>query len=366
MRDRPEQQIERRLIEPRHQPPEAARSARRRHAVDRRAPLAARRAGASRTARARCARAGRPAGRVVRRRIDARADAVRIGRAPDRDDRRLHQDPDEERRRRRLVAIGRDRQRRADDRARARTRPRERRDNPAGGDAAHAASTPVRPTCASAASTARSSRKSTFGAARRPPTWRARTSSIAGAGRQPRGQRLLADLGPRRVEQLKQRRRAEQIEIAGEGMAVEKPRAVGAGAGPRSRRAAPRRARRAAGRDGARSIRCSTRDVDDGEHGEPRPGRRAARRRDRWLTNACQASTAIAAASASRAFDMSAVRRDPRARSRRSSVRCAGRIPRAGQASCQTCSVKPPRASSAPRATKDSSHSKCSRLRLSR
>ena len=52
-------------------------------------------------------------------------------------------------------------------------------DNPADGDAAQAASGPVLATCASAAITARSSRKSTFGVSSATASWRARISSIA-------------------------------------------------------------------------------------------------------------------------------------------------------------------------------------------
>jgi hypothetical protein len=95
---------------------------------------------------------------------------------------------------------------------------------------------------------------------------------------QPHGQRLFADLGARGVEQLKQRRRPKEIEIVSEAMALEKPRAVGAGAGPR--RAQPRHAALVQ-LSGATAALHSAKhaDVDDGKHEEPhqeheRPDRR--------------------------------------------------------------------------------------------
>jgi hypothetical protein len=48
----------------------------------------------------------------------------------------------------------------------------------------------------------------------------------------PVGKSFLTDLGPRRVEQLKQRRRAEQVDVSRERMTVQKTGAVGPRAGP--------------------------------------------------------------------------------------------------------------------------------------
>ena len=108
----------------------------------------------------------------------------------------------------------------------------QRRRKPTAGEAAHAASGPVRPTGDSEASTATSSLKSSIGRS-------SSTAPLASAHlrkrrrpAQPVGQRDLADLGARRVQQLEQRRGPNRSRSPAYGMLGEKRRAVAAGARP--------------------------------------------------------------------------------------------------------------------------------------
>ena len=103
---------------------------------------------------------------------------------------------------------------------------------PTGADAAHRATAPVRLTLPSSARTARSSRKSSWRLNSSTAAWRARTSSMAAAARQPRGERRLARLGSSAVDQLEQRGWPEQIQVARVRMVVEKARTVHPGPRP--------------------------------------------------------------------------------------------------------------------------------------
>ena len=98
-----------------------------------------------------------------------------------------------------------------------------RREVPAGGAAAHAASAPVRADVAIPPPARPRPRESRASAAARRPPPAARGPRRARAGaRSQSASVVLAGFGARRVQQLEERRRAEQVEVARVRMALEK------------------------------------------------------------------------------------------------------------------------------------------------